>query len=202
MKSLSSPLLAQKAAAQTASCFAVYIGSTTPIRICNWDVDITLDSNTYSSGVPIGRVSVRNEITGTIKIGNVDDTFTSLVINGSLKKKDIEVYEVFFDDSSTVVGYETLFSGAIDGQMLGDHWCTLTLVPAHDGSVVLCPRRRVVPSCGFVFKGDDCGYSGSETSCAKTFDGCRNSGSPFGGFSFVLKPGKIFTWGSTIIKVE
>jgi hypothetical protein len=202
MKSLSSALLAEKGAAQTASCIAVSIATTTPTRLCNWDVAVTYDSNTYSGGVPISRPRIRNGLTGEVKIGNVDDTFTSLVLNGTLKKKDITIYEIYFDDANAVVDAEQLFSGSIDGQALDDQWCTLTLVPANDGAVVLCPRRRIVPSCGLVFKGAECGYSGSETTCAKTYDGCRNSGAPFGGFRFVPKPGKVFSWGKTIITVE
>ena len=202
MKSLSSSLLTEKASLQTASCYAVYIGTGTPTRLCNWDVAVTYDSNTYTGGVPIDKPTIRDGLTGTVKIGNVDDTFTSLVLNGTLKKKDITIYEIYFDDNNAVVDAETLFSGSIDGQIIDVQWCTLTLVPANDGAVVLCPRRRLVPSCGLVFKGTECGYSGTETTCSKTYDGCRNSGAPFGGFRFVPKPGTVFAWGGVTITVE
>ncbi len=204
MKSFSAPLQTEKAASQTASCFAFEIDTATPIRLCNWDVDVTYDGDLYSSGVPIQKPRIKNGLSGTLKVGNVDDTFTSLVINGTLKKEDISVYEIFFDSADAVVGAELLFTGEIDGQALDDQWCTLTLVPADDVNMLQSPRRRIVPSCGFVFKGTECGYSGAATTCAKTYESCsaKSNTAHFGGFRFIPKPGKVFSWGKTIITVS
>lgn len=204
MKTFSGPLQTEKAAAQTASCIAIEIDTASPVRICNWDTTVNYDSNNYSAGYPIKNPKIKNGISGTIKVGNVDDTFTSLLINGTLKKEDISVYEVFFDSDNVVVDAEILFTGKIDGQMLDDEWCTLTLVPADAGDVLQCPRRRIVPSCGFVFKDSDCGYSGGTATCAKTHESCdaKSNTSHFGGFRFIPKPGKVFSWGDTIITVS
>ena len=205
MKTILSAVSTRKAALQTASCYAVHIAAATPVRICSWDVNITLDGETFTGGVPIKkpRISASYAAGGSVSLGNVDGSFTSLVINNSLKKKNIAIYEVFFDDNNTVVGAETLFSGTVGGQKLNELlWCDIILSPFSVGSEVQTPRRRIVPSCEFVFKGNDCGYSGAETYCAKTYEGCRNGGFPFGGFRFIPVPGKVFAWGNTIITVE
>ncbi len=203
MKTFSSSLSTEKASLNTASCYAVELLSPTPVRICNWDQSITFDGDTYTGGTPIQKPSLRSGYSGggTVKIGNVDGAFTSLFINGTLKQVEISIYEIFLDGGNAVVGGETLFTGKVDGQGLDDYWCVLTLAPFTDGSLLQGPRRRLVPSCGFVFKSTECGYSGSETSCSKTYEGCHNK-SRFGGFRFIPRPGKVFAWGKTIITVR
>ncbi len=46
------------------------------------------------------------------------------------------------------------------------------------------PKRRLIPSCQWAFKGDQCTYSGGETSCNKTFARCQELDNTirFGGF--------------------
>jgi len=198
VKDLSTALQSQKAALQTGSCFAVAIG--TSLKLCDWDQDITIDGDTYDGGTPIKKPKL-NEKGGNLSVGNVDDAFTSLIINGTIKNATVVVYEVFLDDDNVVVGAETLFSGVVDGMSFNDTWATLSLTPSRNQAIARCPRRRLVPSCGFIFKSDDCGYTGTDGPCAKTKETCLNT-SRFAGFRFIPAPGKTFTWGDTIYKVE
>lgn len=196
MKDLSATLLTEKAALQTASCIAARIGS---LRVCDWDQTLTLDGETYTAGVPIKRPKL-NERGGSLVIGNVDDALTSLIINGATRNAAVEVYEVFLDETNTVAGAEVLFSGVVDGQAFNDTWATFTLTRSRNQAVARCPRRRLVPACGFIFKSGDCGYTGASGPCAKTRDTCLNL-SRFAGFRFIPAPGRTFTWGDTVYKV-
>jgi hypothetical protein len=203
LKTLSANLQTEKAALQNAPCYAVRFDAATPIYLSNWDTSFVFDSHTYTPLIPIKKPSIR-ESGGSVQIGNVDDTFTSLLINGTLKKVDVYIYEIFFDADNAVVDGETLFSGSVDGQQINDQWATIALIPAPDGSRVMVPRRRIVPSCGFVFKSTECGYAGATTTCAKTYEDCgaKSNTAHFGGFRFIPKPGTIFSWGGMIITVE
>ena len=201
---MDSNVLNEKAAKQTASCFAVYIAATPAICLCTWDASIELDGYTYTKSIPIKSPNLYSNYNsgGRLSIGNVDGTFTSLIINGSLKNKDISIYEVYFSDTNSVIGYETLFKGKISGQKFDKKWCDLTLSPFASGSDIMVPRRRIVPSCGFKFKGNDCGYSGASTYCSKIYADCLNEGNPFGGFRFTPVPGRVVAWGNVVIMVD
>ncbi len=62
-------------------------------------------------------------------------------------------------------------------------WVTFTL-GARNVFNVRYPKRRLIPSCQWTFKGTECEYSGGETSCNKTFARCQelNNTIRFGGF--------------------
>ena len=63
-------------------------------------------------------------------------------------------------------------------------WCTLRLgVP--NTSMMRFPRHRYITNyCRWVFKGTECGYTGEETECGRTFTDCieRNNTRRYGGF--------------------
>ncbi len=62
-------------------------------------------------------------------------------------------------------------------------WVTFTL-GARNVFNIRYPKRRLIPSCQWTFKGTECEYSGGETSCNKTFARCQelNNTIRFGGF--------------------
>ena len=62
-------------------------------------------------------------------------------------------------------------------------WVTFTLGAANPFNRRY-PQRRLVPSCQWKFKSDECGYSGVQSECNKTLSRCRelNNSSRFGGF--------------------
>jgi len=204
VKSLDANVVTEKASTEISSCYAVHIASTSPVKVCNWDVDVNYDGNTYTGGIPIKkpRISANYTSGGSIQIGNVDGTFTSLMLNGSLKKKAIYVYEIFLDSNNAVIGAETLYSGIVGGQSISGVFFNITLRPQAEGDVLLTPRRRIVPSCGFILGDEACGYTGTSSYCPRTYEGCLNHGDPFGGFRFIPKPGKVFAWGNLTITVE
>ena len=203
MKTLSSALQTEKAATQAASCYAIEILATTSVRICNWSQAVTFDGDTYTPLIPIGKPSLKSSggMTdgGTIRIGDVDDSFKSLLFSGALKRKEISVFEIFFDADNVVVDGEILFNGEINRQESILNWFTLGLGAFSDQKAAQSPRRRIVPGCGFVFKSLDCGYSGGTAHCPKTYEGCLSSN--YGGFRWIPAPGKVFVWGDEKIKV-
>ncbi len=196
MKTFPVSLSNEKAASATSSCFAVKIG--TSIRYSDWDVAFTLSGAVYSPGVPL-KIPKFTASGGKVSIGNVDDAFTALIINGTIKGESISVYEVFVPGDTPVA--EMLYAGTIDGQAFNASWATLTVSPARVQAMAQCPRRRMVPACGFVFKSVSCGYSGASARCAKNIDTCLNP-TRFAGFRFIPSPGRTFAWGDTIYKVE
>ncbi len=198
MKTIANAVSTEKAAAKNKACYAVKIGAS--IKLCDWDVDVVYDSGTYVSGTPL-QVPKFTEKGGQLVVGNVDDAFSAYIINGTIKNTDVTVYEIYFDSDNAVIGAETLFVGVIDGQSFDDHWATLNISQSLTQARARCPRRRLVPACGFVFKSDDCGYTGGLGPCTKDMDSCLNT-SRFAGFRFIPAKGKTFTWGNTIYKVK
>jgi len=196
MKAFSASLITEKAAEETSSCYAIKIGSS--IHYSDWDESFSYGGDTYTPDIPL-RLPKFTASGGRISISNVDDSFTSLVINGTLKGESITAYEVFTPSGTPVA--EVLYSGTIDSQSFTDHWATISVTPARIQAVAQCPRRRLIPACGFVFKSTSCGYTGSSARCAKSYDTCLNI-SNFAGFRFIPAPGKTFVWGDNIYKVE
>ncbi len=198
MKTIATAVSSEKSAIKNKACYAIEIGD--GIRLCDWDVDVVYDSGTYTAGTPL-KVPKFTEKGGKLGVGNVDDTFSALIINGMIKNTDVTVYEIYFDSDNAVIGAEILFVGMIDGQVFDDHWATLNIARSLTQARARAPRRRLVPACGFIFKSADCGYTGSSGPCTKDMDSCLNT-SRFAGFRFVPAKGKTFTWGNTIYKVE
>jgi hypothetical protein len=199
MKNLTPEHLAEKAKGQTQFCHAVAIGSS--VRLCDWDKDIDIDGEVYFGGVPIEFPRTRAGAGGTLKISNVDDAFTSLLINHELNGVSCRMMEVFFDMNFAVLGAEVIFDGIIDGPFLNLTWAMLPLSKSRIEGLSSVPRRRVFPACGFVFKSESCGYTGSDPACSKTRETCRNV-ARFGGFRFVPSPGRTYVCGKQIYTVK
>jgi len=206
MKGLSSGLLAEKAGSANTPFYLVKIDNTYFYTDC--DQPITYDSNTYNPA-PLQVDGFRSSSDlpldgGSIKIGNVDLVFSSLVLNGSLANKNVFVYEVYLDSSFEVVDAELLFEGRIEGQSLTEKWAALTCTPFRYKWGSMTPRRRIVRQCGWMFKSGRCSYSGVDTLCNKTWEDCtsKSNTARFGGFRFLPERGVKFTWGNTIIEVK
>lgn len=109
--------------------------------------------------------------------GFIGDTVILRVINtdGSTKN-DAGAYVV----TSDAVVEETFTVQSVSSDAT---WATFNL----GGSLPIMqrfpPRRILKDFCPFPFKGIECGYAGSETSCPKTLAGCRARGNSvrFGG---------------------
>lgn len=71
-----------------------------------------------------------------------------------------------------------------------------TLGPASDPALGRIPFREYQTICSYrAFKGAQCGYSGVETTCDRTFDACtaRSNTARFGGFTSFLPDGYTIT---------
>jgi phage-related protein len=62
-------------------------------------------------------------------------------------------------------------------------WVTFTLGASNPFNLRY-PRRRMIPTCEWRFKGETCGYDGVAENCNKTFANCKelDNASRFGGF--------------------
>jgi len=61
------------------------------------------------------------------------------------------------------------------------------LASAFDMQGVRAPKRQAIHMCQWIYKGPECGYTGSLPACLKTLDDCKahfgsNAALPFGGF--------------------
>ena len=167
--------------------FAVAIGYSTPMRITNYDSNITVPAgsgNTYYPWAldvlePAVGTSVQHDV--TIVIGNGDLTGVS-TLTGRPATLDwaqdsrgltLTIYEC----TVTATGRtDTLvFSGYVDEFSASDDTgtCRIKAVPAEGlgsrpGSnycMSICRWRK--------FKGDDCQYAGAATTCTRTLQDCR-----------------------------
>lgn len=141
---------------------------------------------------------------GTVEFGNVDLTFSSYILNGVFKNKNISIYEAFFDLDMRLIGRELIFAGVVDGQRLTEQTATLSVAPSQVNHTVPFPARRITKQCTLIFKGSACRYSGAETLCNKTYEQCQAYGNTLnnGGFKFLPRKGRKFVWGNTTVEVQ
>jgi phage-related protein len=198
MKNLPTSVLTEKAKSEIRS-FKLLKLDTYYFTDC--DQSIQYSGDTYSPRpIILEGFSASGEMPlegGTIKIGDVDLTIASLVLNNSLKDKDVVIYETYFDSSMNIVGTELVFEGRVEGQELPDeYWAVLKVSPYRYSMNITIPRRYIIRLCGWTFKSSDCGYSGSETDCSKTWERCGVLGNRarFGGFPFLPKKGTRIMW--------
>jgi hypothetical protein len=206
MKSYSEQILTEKQKSSVTTFLLVKIGT---YCFTDSNIDIQHDGNTYQA-YPLQISNIKSSDVSpldgcTIKIGNVNLTLSSLVLNNLLKEKEVSIYEGWFNADGGLIEAVPVFFGKVDGRSGVDElWATITAMPFHNPWTSRCPRRRISKHCGWLFKDEDCGYSGAATSCNKTWQRCTELGNTagFGGFRFIPQRGRKFVWGNTIIEVK
>ncbi len=163
----------------------------TPVYLTDLDIDLTWQGKTYQArGMRISAVeyNISMEVDSvTLEIDNVDDFWTSIIMNEDIRGKIVVVKTVALRAPATVVAEDIKFQGIIDSvPELADKIRIEVYSP-----LILwrkkTPRRIHQPTCPWPFKSPECGYTGTETWCDQSYERCSSLGNTdnFGGFRFL-----------------
>lgn len=170
-----------------------YDGSNTDLYFAENNADVVFDGTTYTA-FPISFDVVSENKSGNIDRVQIILANISRVIGGYLetydfRKKKISIKLVWADQLDDTDNYiEDIFY--IDGYTADEKNVTFSLSSKFDVLDVSLPFRKYSRNyCCWVFKGSECGYTGSETTCNKTKAQCKsyNNYSRFGGFPSVTQ---------------
>lgn len=157
----------------------------------NYDSDIVFPASggqTYQK-CPVSHSALSSNRDGqvdqvTISVANVDRVIGSYMEEcGGFRGRKINVKTVFadlLDDEDAYIQEKCL----IDSGSVGEDTCQLMCTSRMDVMNVVIPRNRFLNMCRWQFKSTECGYSGGELLCNKTFTRCRelDNQERYGGF--------------------
>lgn len=84
---------------------------------------------------------------GAIKIGNVDNSLSSLVLNNALKNAEVYIYEAWLDASLSIIGADLICQGKVDGRPgLSELWAQVTVAAHLNPWTQRYPRTRLTKS--------------------------------------------------------
>lgn len=147
MKVQSDALIAEKQKQNVTTFWLVKMDGV--IYITNCDQEIVYNGDTYHpyplklSGFKSADGSPLDG--GTIQIGNVDLTMSSLVLNNRPPYgPPVTVYEAWFDESMSLIAAEVIGFGKIDGRpALDENWCTVNISGQLNAWTQRYPRTRI-----------------------------------------------------------
>lgn len=173
------------------------------LRYTDADIDVYYNNYWwYAYGIEFD--SIRSSATSevdhiTLRINNVDKSFSNLIQTEEIRGKEVDIYEVGLDSNMNVLGSVLIFMGYIDS-IEADHKRAEIQIYNH---FILwkmkVPKRYHSPNCQWIFKSSQCGYSGSETWCDHSWERCveLNNKLNFGGFRWLPSiVDKQIWWGS------
>jgi len=125
----------------------------------------------------------------TIEIDNLDQVLTPVFVGGTPQGSPVVLLAVVLDDDLSILGNTSVivFEGEIGPWGLAEDKVDIT-VTNQFAQWAQSTLSRHSASCRWkVFKGDECGYSGSETWCDRTYARCESLGNQanFGGFRWL-----------------
>lgn len=159
-----------------------------PTRWAGWDIDVVYDGNTYE-----GRSIKHSEITQgsdgkindiNLAVNNCGRAVQQLIVDYGLIGKTIKVKQIF-SGADDIIEYSLVIKGAATKK----DQVVFQLGVGFDALKLIIPARKMFSqSCSWIFKGDECLYDGSETTCEKTFMDCKRKGNQerFGGFPAII----------------
>lgn len=169
------------------------------LRHTTLDINVIHDSNKFLSEE--FSISGINQSAGTsvdrvkLTYRNIDLSFSSILLNNSVKGRTVVIYEGALDGYTPIV--EKVYEGIILTWDIDAKNAVITL----SNEMMFWKKKTLrYPSvtCRWDFKGIECGYTGSETLCGKAYENCQAYGNTdnFGGFRFLksLEERKIY-WG-------
>lgn len=162
-------------------------GYTRFIRLCQYDREITVNGDIYFSfPIHIGEIKESNkgELTEIpIQISNIAQELIPYIEQyDGLTGQTVYLLWVFENSSGE---YEIaiwdkfqITSCSYDEKIVNFNLGHYNLLD------VLIPQRKVIEQCQWEFKSPECGYTGTDTTCGKTFWDCIQKGNEkrFGGF--------------------
>lgn len=178
-------------------------------RFTDCDVPIALNGDLYEPrGYKLGTVSyslAKIVDSARFSIDNLDDRLTASFIGGNPQGSPATVYLVALDESYKLLGSAPdnnliLFTGEIDDWFAPEGAIEITIVSDlirwHQKTM-----RMQSSSCSWqVFKGLECGYAGTETTCNRSYARCIALGNTanFGGERWLPSiEGANIWWGQT-----
>ena len=209
-KSISEVVLAALAEAQLTTCKLLQFtdGSNT-YRYTDLDVPIyyTTDSTASYMFTPRGfKFESINYSMGQIiddaslSIDNLDQVMTSIFVGGVVEGKKATLWLCVIDSDNHILDTVQLFDGLIGGFDIDETEVNMTVLPvfvkwnqsAHSYCSASCRWK--------VFKGTECQYADSVTTCDRSYPRCKELGNTnnFGGFRWLLAlQNKSIQWGPT-----
>jgi len=192
MKTFSANLIAALEDEEATGIVLLDMQFATTLRYSNAEIPwYDASSNLYTpAAIDFGAVNYApSGAVDTMKIGfpNIDLGMSAVVLGQDVIGKTVIVTVVILDttDFAVVDTFES-FRGIVDDWALDEDQVTFDLV----NELILWRKetlRTASSSCPWPFKGDECGYSGGETACDRTYNRCTALGNTdnFGGFRFL-----------------
>lgn len=162
------------------------------LYFAGYDVDVTFPASggqTYTA-FPIVHEQVNENAEGQIdlvrlRVGNANRLLQGYLEANDFRGLKVDITLIFMDRlaSSSDKTVETFY---VDSYTVTEEAGEFLLSSQFDVQDVEIPRRKFLRNyCQWRFKGDECGYSGGETTCNKTKQDCKdnkNNYARFGGF--------------------
>jgi len=185
-RTLSTDLLNRVNSDQTTIVFLVDITvDGTTYHFTNHGQDLVSNGTTYTA-FPLQIDPISSDKTGIISEINL--TLSNLTEQGttwfnSTEIRGSEVY-IYIIDLSLPDEQILIFSGMVDRVGLSRDTFVATVREYNDYIGEQLPRRTHSRRCMWVFKGAECQYAGTDTTCGKTWEDCvaKNNTENFGGF--------------------
>jgi len=158
----------------------------------NWNERLVYGSKTYEPQV-IKHSELTQSTDGkinniTLSIGNADRIIQYYIENYDLIGKQVKITQLFVDSGGTIQG-EITVTFFIEGAVATKKQVDFTLSIGLDYLKAKVPSRKMFSSfCRWQFKDANCGYSGADATCSKSFKECLRKGNQknFGGFPAIL----------------
>jgi len=179
-------------------------------RYTDCDVPIIYDGNSYTpTGCSAADASYDiDSVVDTVKvsIANLNEAMSALFVGSTPQGSDVIIYYATVDAAGTIIGTPvTHFQGVVDSWNLDEEKLDITisneLVQWNQNTL-----RKHSPLCPWkVFGGTECGYSGEETWCDRTYRRCSvlSNTDNFGGFRWLPSlQGKKLFWGGDYIEIS
>ena len=166
-----------------------YDGAGHDLHFAEWDVDITFAGVTYIRfPITLDTISENNQSAidaVKITVSNISRLIQAYLENYDLRGKKVTIKTVWADKLNDPDAYiDDIFY--IDSYVVDQDNVQFTVTSKFDVQDVELPVRRFSRNyCGWKFKSTECGYSGSEVTCKKTKQDCKdvkNNYVRFGGF--------------------
>jgi phage-related protein len=178
----------------------VKVGLSTPIYVTDCDQPIVYDGHTFASA-PLSVDGLQADEAGTtgnggrlaIASGGSEWRAILAAIAGGSRAFEVTVWEAWLDPTtlpSAVPPANAVRLAAVTKAEAAEgdaEWLTLTLGPSASPSLGRLPFREYSDSCTYRrFKGPQCGYTGSDTTCERTWAACtaKSNTGRFGGFYY------------------
>jgi len=161
---------------------------TNDLFLAEYDANVTFDGQEYTK-FPITHEFVSENSSGSLEqvrltVANVNRVMQAYVEAYDFRGKQVDIIQVFADklDDADAKMIDTFY---IDGYTCDEKSIAFSLSSKIDVIDLQLPARRYLRThCSWKFGGTECGYSGAETSCNRTFQRCKQLANQarFGGF--------------------